>query len=293
MSSRIEITCGHGAEAYTALLQAEDISVFKEVAGRYALRGKEGEDLIAAIVTAAFGKVTTVERYNQAGRLSDSPAGLAARETYGEFARLTGVERCSDGGKINKISYTEIPRYLDEKTVFLQSGGHARAIPKRLRFMDEIEIACGRDEAAYQVVISADDIGFFTKVLASETAENKTGEALAAAIIAQSEGHVKNIRRLKNGLYNDAPTGEAACQDFYEGGRIVHIHYCAEGRWNDPSAFTPAVQHFNDGKLELAAHYRDGTQTSSLSEEGIADYLEKKSILGKMSGKIRFLPPQP
>jgi hypothetical protein len=290
--SRIEITCGQGALSYTAVLQADDIAVFKEVAGRYALRNKEGEALVSAIVTAAFGKVRSVERYNQAGQLRDSPEGMAAREIYGDFAKLLEVERCKDGGSVRKLFSAEVARYLSEKCIYQTSNGEARALPKKIRFLDDIEITCGKGETAYQVILSADDIGFFEKVLSSDEAKNKTGEALILEFIAQSEGHLKNIRRLKNGVYNDAPTGEPACHDFYEGGKVVHIHYCKDGSWHSPSELIPAVQHFTDGKLDLAAHYDRGTQTAPLSEKDIADYLEKKSIVEKMGGKIRFTTPK-
>ena len=81
MAQKVLVNCGQGKDAYQIYMTAADVEVFVSLVDHKSAKNKEGEELVAALVAAAEGKITKVERKKD-GVLNDTPSGKPAVQRF-------------------------------------------------------------------------------------------------------------------------------------------------------------------------------------------------------------------
>ncbi|MCE9506931.1 MAG: hypothetical protein K8R48_01250 [Alphaproteobacteria bacterium] len=160
---------------------------------------------------------------------------------------------------------------------------------------EQLSIRYKKDGAALTVVLSGESAEFFRRAALQPDLQDKDGEDLVAALLAQAQGAISWVERYKNGQLNDGPNGEAAQQMFSKSGNIEFKGYFANGRNNDAANGEPAVQIFDDRSwLTRAEHYKNGEKTKTWSEQEIKDYnyqLPRKTPAGRRRTAINPARP--
>lgn len=140
MSQDVYVDCGSGEDAYRVILTGKDRKAFKRASEEAWIKGKQGEELVTALMTILKRDITKVVRRNKAG-LSDGPEGQPGCQTFGDGGRLTMTEHYKDG-KLNDSIHGDpaVQKfYGDNKTVLKEyyrdgvrnDGAHGEAAYQR------------------------------------------------------------------------------------------------------------------------------------------------------------------
>jgi hypothetical protein len=97
VTEKVEIECGEGDAAYKVRLTAKSLDVFVKASGEPAVRRKEGEALVAALLAAAQGGISRLERFNKCDQRNDGPQGQPAVQGFNDSGALRFTVRHNYG----------------------------------------------------------------------------------------------------------------------------------------------------------------------------------------------------
>jgi len=91
-----EIEYRNGDDAFRVVLTSNSPDIFSQAAKQQEIKDKEGEALVAALLSYAKGAVFRVERYKD-GKLNDRPGGGHAVQEFNDSGALIAASRYRDG----------------------------------------------------------------------------------------------------------------------------------------------------------------------------------------------------
>lgn len=94
--AQMEINFTSENGAYGVVLTGKNIEFFEKAAHDPALREKEGEALVAALLARSKGEISEVNRYRD-GKFNDGANGEAACQKFNDKGTLIEAIRCRDG----------------------------------------------------------------------------------------------------------------------------------------------------------------------------------------------------
>jgi hypothetical protein len=288
MTQELVIECGTFTH-YKVIIEVTDINVLEKVKDHAAVQGKEGEDLVKALLEQALPPETilNVQRKNANDNLNDGPKGEPSYVLYnpekavsrvnlskGEMRpenhlsilkvhhRQDGNGQDTSDGKpaIENFSKTTGKLILQEynKNGFLENPPNGE--PARQRFADD-GTPTGREYAV--------DTKFI---------DPPNGEPAKWAF--DPETKQTRISHYRDGQLNDLPDGTPAFQIFNSAGKLIEAQRYKDGKHEDAADGTPSCLSFNgeSGELVNAWRYKGGEQTENLTPHAVRKARKSEAI---------------